>query len=53
MARFMRAIHVFLPRGQDVDAPDKPGHDERKNGAYPHPHSFTNRLTATMLRASS
>ncbi len=28
MARFMRAIHVFLCVGsKDVDDPDKPGHD--------------------------
>jgi hypothetical protein len=28
MTRFMRFIHVFLPEEkEDVDGPDKPGHD--------------------------
>ena len=28
MPRFMRGIHVFAPMKEDVDGPDKPGHDE-------------------------
>jgi hypothetical protein len=28
-AVFVPAIHVFLAAAQDVDARDKPGHDER------------------------
>jgi hypothetical protein len=29
MAGLVPAIHVFLCRGEDVDARDKPGHDEK------------------------
>jgi len=27
MAGLVPAIHVYIPRGQDVDARDEPGHD--------------------------
>jgi hypothetical protein len=33
MSRHVPAIHVFLLHlGQDVDAPDKPGHDVKFDG---------------------
>jgi len=33
MAGLVPAIHVFLePRGEHVDARDKPGHDEVRDG---------------------
>jgi len=31
MAGLVPAIHVFVRRSKNVDARDKPGHDEREN----------------------
>jgi hypothetical protein len=35
MARLVRAIHVFLLRGEDVDSPHKAGQDRGRKEAKP------------------
>ncbi|MBA4210428.1 MAG: hypothetical protein C0454_12950 [Parvibaculum sp.] len=56
MTRFRRVIHVFLfIRRQDVDGPDKPGHDviglQRKTPTRPATFPSTCRQTPAPLSA--
>jgi peptide/nickel transport system permease protein len=44
MARFMRAIHAFMPTERDVDGPDEPGHDGKAlANVLPIDHVITSR----------